>query len=59
MVEPKEVKQHCPDSVTVWISIFGVPYISLSQIVIEFGMNKLIQLINKLGRITSDYFPER
>ena len=57
----KETANHfiseCPAYATVRISIFGVPYISLSQIIAEYGTEKLTQFINKSGRFKTDYFP--
>ena len=57
----KETAQHfiseCPAYATVRICTFGVPYISLSDILINFGPDKLIHYINKTGRTKTDYFP--
>ena len=47
----------CPAYATVRICIFGVPYISLQQIIEEYGISKLVEFINKSGRIDSSYFP--
>jgi hypothetical protein len=37
----------CPAYAIVRICIFGVPYISLQQIIEEYGISKLIEFINK------------
>ena len=59
--DPKETAQHfiseCPAYATVRICIFGVPYISLQQIIEEYGISKLVEFINKSGRIDSSYLP--
>ena len=59
--DPKETAQHfiseCPAYATVRICIFGVPYISLQQIIEKYGISKLVEFINKSGRIDSSYFP--
>ena len=57
----KETAQHfiseCPAYAMVRICTFGVPYISLADILSNFGPEKLVQYINKTGRTKSDYFP--
>lgn len=47
----------CPAYAEVRLRIFGVPYISLEQIIDEYSPEKLIAYINKSGRTNSDYFP--
>jgi hypothetical protein len=57
----KETAQHfindCPAYAMVRISIFGIPYISLPQIISEFGPEKLVEFLNKSGRIDKNYYP--
>ena len=57
----KETAQHfiseCPAYAMIRICTFGVPYISLADILSNFGPEKLVQYINKTGRTKSDYFP--
>ena len=59
--ETKETAQHfiseCPAYAMLRICTFGIPYISLSQIIEEFGPGKLVDFINKTGRIKDNYFP--
>ena len=58
----RETAQHfigdCPAYAEVRLGIFGIPYISLEQIIDEFGPDKLIAYINKSGRTSFDYFPQ-
>ena len=60
--ESKETAQHfisdCPAHAKVRMCIFGVPYISLEQIISEYGPKKLLEFIDKTGRTNSNYFPE-
>ena len=59
--ENRETANHfiseCPAYATVRLEIFGVPYISLSDIITNFGPEKLLKYIYKTGRTKSDYFP--
>ena len=59
-VNIEETAQHfindCPAYATVRLNIFGVPYISLSQIICEYGPAKLIKFLNKSGRINENYY---
>ena len=48
----------CPAYAMVRIQIFGLPYIDLSQIITEFGTNKLIQYIKLTGRTNKNYYPD-
>ena len=60
--ESKETAQHfisdCPAHAKVRMCIFGVPYISLEQIISEYGPKKLLEFIDKTGRTNSNYFPD-
>ena len=59
--EERETAQHfigeCPAYATIRLEIFGVPYISLVDIINNFGPDKLIKFIQKSGRTSKDYFP--
>ena len=57
----KETARHfvseCPAYSTVRLQTYGFPYISLEQIISEFGPEKLIEFIKKSGRTDSNYYP--
>ena len=59
--ESRETAHHfiseCPAYATVRLELFGVPYISLADIITNFGPEKLIKYIYKTGRTKTDYFP--
>ena len=59
--EERETAQHfigeCPAYATVRLEIFGVPYISLVDIINNFGPDKLLKFIQKSGRTSKDFFP--